>query len=96
MSSQVPYQNSVHELKDALDHIFRMASASKTQTKQLRRIAMRAEKAVSGKVFNHKEARELPNKIRGPQSYEHEIRILKREIAELKSNGGCDASGNKA
>ena len=84
MSNGTNHHHTINQLHDALDHIARMARASKTQTKRLRRIAMRAEKARNGETFNQHESIALPNKVRSPISYENEIRLLKREIAELK------------
>ncbi|MCA0973438.1 hypothetical protein LCL99_03030 [Halomonas denitrificans] len=84
MSNGTNYHHTINQLHDALEHIARMARASRTQTKRLRRIAMRAEKARNGETFCQEEACSLKMKIRSPASYEAEIRILKREIAELK------------
>lgn len=80
---ETPYQLTVSQLHDALGHIAHMARASRTQTHRLRRIAMRAEAALEGREFDSKEAFSIPMKIRGPASYEIEIRELKRERDNL-------------
>ncbi|MBY6111182.1 hypothetical protein KUV74_12340 [Halomonas sp. DP1Y21-3] len=84
VSNGTDYHHAINQLHDALDHIARMARASRTQTKRLRRIAMRAEKVRNGETFRQEEACSLKMKVRSPASYEAEIRVLKREIAELK------------
>ncbi|MBY5984422.1 hypothetical protein KUV41_11650 [Halomonas sp. DP8Y7-1] len=84
MNNGTNYHHTINQLHDALDHIARMARASRTQTKRLRRIAMRAEKARNGETFCQEEACSLKMKVRSPASYEAEIRVLRREITELK------------
>ena len=89
MSDDVPYQLAVHELEDALYHILRMAQNSRSQTKRIRRIALRAEKALNGEVHDQKESATLPKFVaRQPMSYETEIRILKRQRDELRERLG--------
>lgn len=86
MKDQVPYQLSVSQLHDALEHILKIAQGSRTQTKRLRRIALRAEKALNGEEFSQEEAASLPTKLaRDPISYEKEIRFLRREREDLLS-----------
>lgn len=86
MNEQVPYQLTVSQLHDALEHILKIAQGSRTQTKRLRRIALRAEKALNGETFSQEDAVRLPTKLaRNPDSYEKEIRHLKREREDLLS-----------
>ena len=83
MNEQVPYHLTVSQLHDALEHILKIAQGSRTQTKRLRRIALRAEKALNGEEFTQEDAVRLPTKLaRDPISYEKEIRFLKRERDE--------------
>lgn len=80
MTAESPYQSTVSQLEDALDHIMRMAKASRTQTKRLKTIAHRAEKALNGEEFDRTEV-QMPKEARSPISYETEIRVTKRELA---------------
>lgn len=80
MSKEIPYQLSVNQLQDALDHVMRLAKASRSQTKRLKVIAARAEMALNGEVYEGKDLK-LPEPARAPMSYENEIRVTKRELA---------------
>lgn len=80
MSKEIPYQLSVNQLKDALDHVMRLAKASRSQTKRLKVIAARADMALNGEVYEGKDLK-LPKEARAPMSYEIEIRVTKRELA---------------
>lgn len=79
MSKEIPYQLSVNQLKDALDHVMRLAKASRSQTKRLQVIAARAEIALNGEVYDNTNLK-LPEPARSPMSYETEIRVTKREL----------------
>ncbi|MDW0357752.1 hypothetical protein Q8G38_00315 [Halomonas venusta] len=79
MSKEIPYQLSVNQLEDALDHVMRLAKASRSQTKRLKVIAARAEAALNGEVYDGKDLK-LPEPARAPMSYENEIRVTKREL----------------
>lgn len=81
MTTESPYQSTVSQLEDALDHIMKMAKGSKTQTKRLQTIACRAEKALNGEEFCRTEVK-MPKEARSPMSYETEIRVTKRELME--------------
>ncbi|MGP5563767.1 hypothetical protein [Vreelandella alkaliphila] len=80
MSKEIPYQLSVNQLKDALDHVMRLAKASRSQTKRLKVIAARAEMALNGEVYEGKDLK-LPKEARSPMSYENELRVTKRDLA---------------
>ncbi|MCZ0926498.1 hypothetical protein L0636_01165 [Halomonas janggokensis] len=80
MSKEIPYQLSVNQLQDALDHIMRLAKASRSQTKRLKVIAARAETALNGEVYDGTNLK-LPEPARAPMSYEAELRVTKRELA---------------
>lgn len=81
MSKEIPYQLSVNQLQDALDHIMRLAKASRSQTKRLNVIAARAEMALNGEVYDGTNL-QLPKEARSPMSYETELRVTKRELME--------------
>ncbi|MGO2878458.1 MAG: hypothetical protein ACTIDT_00740 [Halomonas sp.] len=81
MSKEIPYQLSVNQLQDALDHIMRLAKASRSQTKRLKVIAARAEMALNGEVYDGTNL-QLPKEARSPMSYETELRVTKRELME--------------
>ena len=81
MSKEIPYQLSVNQLKDALDHVMRLAKASRSQTKRLKVIAARAEAALNGEVYDGTNL-QLPKEARSPMSYETELRVTKREPME--------------
>jgi len=78
-AKEIPYQLSVNQLQDALDHIMRLAKASRSQTKRLNVIAARAEMALNGEVYDGTNL-QLPEPARAPMSYEKEIRVTKREL----------------
>lgn len=79
MSKEIPYQLSVSQLEDALDHVMRLAKASRSQTKRLKVIAARAEAALNGEVYDGTNL-QLPKEARSPMSYETELRVTKREL----------------
>lgn len=81
MSKETPYQLSINQLEDALDHIMRLAKASRSQTKRLKVIAARAEAALNGEVYDGTNL-QLPKEARSPMSYETELRVTKRELME--------------
>lgn len=80
VTTEIPYQLSVNQLKDALDHVMRLAKASRSQTKRLKVIAARAEMALNGEVYDGKDLK-LPKEARSPMSYENELRVTKRDLA---------------
>lgn len=78
-------QTREDSLRDALDHIAKVASNSRTRTKRLSFIEKRAVDAIEGVPYDC-DSFVLPiMETKSPAQFDYEIRGLKRELTQYKN-----------